>query len=488
VSFRAYCWTLLAMLPALLVLAALVPPFDDELYYWCWSRDLQLSYYDHPPMVAYLIRLSTELFGNTVLAIRLPAVLSGMVVIGVIGWLSQPRALFPLIILCPVLTYAAILVTPDTPLLLFWALYLAWLVAIHSRLATGQVPWWWWLAGGTLLGCGVLGKYTMGLAAIAASASFLFAGPPRRWFAGYLFHAIVAVAVASPILIHNIRHDFAPIRYQWSHSMSSPKPGVAPFAEFVGVQLLLFSGVPIVVMVWGFRHWRELAADPRLRVCACLFLIPFAFFLFKSTRGRLEGNWAFPCFIACWPLSEIWYERVRDCRGWRLATRLGFALPLGLTAALTWHLVAPVPFLPAAKDRPYRQAARLEAARAAADDLRAAGHTGAVYVTTYQWAALLRWHGVDARQIDGASRPSQFTSPPDSPAGLARAVVCAEGVLPEGLMRSFGPPRFMRHYPVVVRGVPCQELWWMEYSARDSAPKADRDTTRLDQKPSAPPP
>ena len=139
--------------------------------------------------------------------------------------------------------------------------------------------------------------------------------------------------------------------------------------------------------------------------------------------------------------------------------------------------MAPLPFLPPARDRPYRQAARLETARAAAEDLRARGHTGPVYVTTYQWAALLRWHGVDARQIEGASRPSHFTSPPDSPAGLARAVVCAEGVLPEGLMVGFGPPRLVRSYPVVVRGVRCQELWWIEYSARKAAAETNRDTT-----------
>src|SRR5262245_57534101 len=101
------------MLPLLLALAAFVRPFAAALYYWCWSRDLQLSYYDHPPMVAYLIRLSTELFGNTVFAIRLPGVVSGMVVIAVIGWLSRPRTLFPLVALSPVLTFAAILVTPD---------------------------------------------------------------------------------------------------------------------------------------------------------------------------------------------------------------------------------------------------------------------------------------------------------------------------------------------------------------------------------------
>ena len=128
---------------------------------------------------------------------------------------------------------------------------------------------WWWLLGGVILGCGVLGKYTMGLAALAGSASFLFAGPPRRWLPGYLVHALVAVATASPILIHNIPHDFAPIRYQWAHSMSSPQPGIAPFAEFVGVQILLFGGVPFAILFWGFRNWRELVGRPapaRLRV------------------------------------------------------------------------------------------------------------------------------------------------------------------------------------------------------------------------------
>src|SRR5438128_8966205 len=80
VSFRGFCWLLVAMVPAYLGLAALLPPFDDELYYWCWSRDLQLSYYDHPPMVAYMIRGTTELFGTSVFAIRLPAVLSAAVV------------------------------------------------------------------------------------------------------------------------------------------------------------------------------------------------------------------------------------------------------------------------------------------------------------------------------------------------------------------------------------------------------------------------
>ena len=48
----------------------------DEAYYWLWSRRLAASYYDHPPMVAYLIRLGTGLFGDTILGVRSMAVLA----------------------------------------------------------------------------------------------------------------------------------------------------------------------------------------------------------------------------------------------------------------------------------------------------------------------------------------------------------------------------------------------------------------------------
>jgi 4-amino-4-deoxy-L-arabinose transferase-like glycosyltransferase len=470
VSFRGFCWLLVALVPVYLGLAALLPPFDDELYYWCWSRELQLSYYDHPPMVAYMIRGATELFGDGIVAMRLPAVLSAVVVAGVIGWLSRPRDLLPLIVLSPVLTFAAVMVTPDTPLLMFWALYLAWLVAVHERLGPGRDEPGrspgiaLWLLGGVLLGCGVLGKYTMGLAALAGGVSFLLAGNPRRWLVGYAVHALVAVAVASPILIHNLRHDFTPIRYQWGHSMGSPAPGLGPFAEFVGVQMLLVGTVPLVVFAWALGRRRELLADPRLRVCLCLFALPFAFFLWKATQGRIEGNWAFPCYLACWPLAAEWYARVRGSARWRWATRAGFALPLGASAFFLVHLVEPVGAFPPRADRATRQHERMTVARELAADLRDAGHAGPVYVPTYQWTAILRWHGIDARQIAGMSRPSHFTEHGGQAIDRDRALVFTEAPARPDKFPGFGAPRSAACYPVVVRGVPHEPCWLLDYS------------------------
>jgi 4-amino-4-deoxy-L-arabinose transferase-like glycosyltransferase len=421
---------------------------------------LQLSYYDHPPMVAYLIRASTELFGDGILAVRLPAVLASFVVVLVIGGLSRPRSLVPVVVLSPMMTFHAVLITPDTPLLLFWALYLAWLTAMHQRLSLSEeANSSWneivlWALGGAILGCGVLGKYTTGLAAIAGTASFVVSGfRSRRWVPGFMFHALIAFVVASPILIHNLRHDFVPLRYQWGHSMSSPAPGLGVFAEFVGVQLLLVGAVPFAVFVWCLRNRWELRADPRLRPIVCLFLIPFAFFLLKATRGRLEGNWAFPCYIACWPLAAVWHEQVRGTASGRWAVRAAFSLPASASAVLLLHLVEPLPIFPASSDRATRQWVKLEIARQAATDLRARGYTGPVYVMNYQWTALLRREGLDARQLPGMTRPSHFTersTPPIDPAGVV--LFCDSPPQFSRLPPEFANPRSEILYPLRVRG------------------------------------
>src|SRR5205807_7350030 len=57
----------------------------DEAHYWDWSRHLDWSYYSKGPLVALLIRLSCELLGplsrsltgTDLLAVRLPAVICG---------------------------------------------------------------------------------------------------------------------------------------------------------------------------------------------------------------------------------------------------------------------------------------------------------------------------------------------------------------------------------------------------------------------------
>src|SRR5436309_12904615 len=67
--------TIAALIVLRLVSAAYTPLTFDEAYYWTWSRHLAGGYYDHPPMVALLIRLGTLISGDTEFGVRLVSIL-----------------------------------------------------------------------------------------------------------------------------------------------------------------------------------------------------------------------------------------------------------------------------------------------------------------------------------------------------------------------------------------------------------------------------
>src|ERR1700727_2767252 len=61
----------------------------DEAQYWDWSRHLDLSYYSKGPLIAYLIRASCSLFGETAAAIRFPALVLGIGTSLCIYWITR---------------------------------------------------------------------------------------------------------------------------------------------------------------------------------------------------------------------------------------------------------------------------------------------------------------------------------------------------------------------------------------------------------------
>ena len=75
-----------------------------------------------------------------------------------------------------------------------------------------------------------------------------------------------------------------------------------------------------------------------------------------------------------------------------------------------------------------------------------------LYTETYQCVALLRFHGIDARQIDGVSRPSHFTQVPQHITDMPEAYVLWENALPAKLREGLAEPAIAGEFPLVVRG------------------------------------
>ena len=142
-------WTaaLLALTAVRLLVAALSPLSADEAYYWVWSRALAPGYLDHPPMVAWWIRVGTLIAGDDALGVRLLGPLSAAA--GSLLLARTTDALLPgrgagivaasLLNGTLLLGIGAVTMTPDTPLILFWT---ASLWALSQLLRTGRGAWW----------------------------------------------------------------------------------------------------------------------------------------------------------------------------------------------------------------------------------------------------------------------------------------------------------------------------------------------------------
>jgi 4-amino-4-deoxy-L-arabinose transferase-like glycosyltransferase len=211
-----------ATVVALTVLRLAILPrlglFNDEAYYWEWSRHLAAGYFDHPPAVAWVIAASTRLFGTSTAAVHLPAlvlsVLSSAALYGLaldlfprrtrLAWTSVLA-----LNLAPLFAVGAVFTTPDAPMTLLW-LWTARLVwhAVHGR------PWLWYVAGVTG-GLGLLSKYNFVLLP-ASILAFLLTGGGGHWLRRRepWIAAAIMLVVFAPNLLWNVAHGLESFRFQ----------------------------------------------------------------------------------------------------------------------------------------------------------------------------------------------------------------------------------------------------------------------------------
>jgi len=150
--------------------ALMLPMTGDEAYFLFWARYPDYGYYDHPPMVAWILSLLLSV-SDTELWVRFPAILFSML----IGWgiyrllcqkdesLNQKIAIYAASIyfLIPVNLFA-VLMTTDTPLI-WWS----FLCGVSYYYAQKHDSFSWYFVCGILLGLAFLSKFFSGLLAIA---------------------------------------------------------------------------------------------------------------------------------------------------------------------------------------------------------------------------------------------------------------------------------------------------------------------------------
>lgn len=303
-----YLLILLGLAIALLVYRAAIIShlesllFYDEAYYYGWSLTPDWGYYSKPPVVAWIIWISTHLLGDSALGIKLGGSVLYTLAAGLIYLCSErlsgskPAFYAALLFLTlPLISFNSLFITTDAPLIFFWTLALyGFLRAVESN------SWRWWLLAGVAGGLGLLSKYTfilfpvtfLGFALLSSSGRQILANS-RFWLACFL-----ALSCLLPNLYWNYQHDF--ISFQHTAQISKQSENSADFGrmlEFWGQQLIVFTPV-LFTLLFASLGRKKIPSTDASKLLWCLFIPTFLVISLQALLARANMNWAAPAYVA----------------------------------------------------------------------------------------------------------------------------------------------------------------------------------------------
>ncbi len=368
----AWCESAVLLSSALLLLrlafAGSIELIPEEAYYWTYAAHLDIGYLDHPPMVAWLIALGTAAFGTGEFGVRAGAILCSGVTVAAVATLTRRRhgsaaavASVFLQSVIPAYFGFGFLMTPDAPVIACWSVALLF---AHRALLEGSRKAW--LGLGAAVGIGLLSKYTIALLAPAILLFCLLDRGSRRWLRSPwpLAAALLAALLFLPVIVWNIRHDFASFVFQGPRRFAgSDGFGTPALAVFV---LVLLTPLGVAGVIRELRRGSGGdGCDPEGRrqrlFVRVMILVPFAVFLLHSLDHGPRLDWTAPLWLAALPgLGRRLADRVAClARGgrasildgaWRL-TGVFVLVTAGVTALdLTGHI-------PGTEERPWLRAA-----------------------------------------------------------------------------------------------------------------------------------
>ncbi|MDB5868654.1 MAG: glycosyl transferase, family 39 [Polaromonas sp.] len=394
-------WLLGAGLASLLLrlwLSATFPISGDEAFFYWWGVYPDWGYSDHPPMVGWLIALMRASLGDSVWAIRLPAVLLPLGLGAALWWALKPldrvRAAWAVLLfwLAP-LNWLYILITTDTPLIFWSVLSVAALMRAERRLRLDRAAYGLYALSGVFLGCAFLSKY---FSVVLGLTYLVYFGLYRRErLAGLAL--LVACALPGPAIniAYNLSHGWSNIMFNvYNRNQDANFEWRKPLL-YVGMMAYLITPAALWL---AFRQRKPLrAAAPRQRLLACLVVVPLLFFTLLSAKKVIGLHWvlSFYPFGFAYLAFALPAEKLKACaKGLAVFAGLHVAVVAGLylTTLDTWRTA-----------KIYPQIVR---SLKTADILRQASSPDAVLMSDSYTAASI--YGFERRQYMPVFGPGKF--------------------------------------------------------------------------------
>jgi len=287
---RLFYATLVTTLILKVVLAAAIPLTADEAYFIGWGQHLSYGYYDHPPLVGWILYLLLKL-GHSEPLLRSPAVaMSTIIGIGIYMLLrryDRSRAyLIAVLYMVSPIGVLGVLITTDTPLIICSFVSAAFLFKALTEKSTT-----YYLLSGIFLGLAFISKYFTVLLIGAYLAYYLFSDRDRSKTRGFVMLFAASLPFALINLYWNYTHCWDNVLFNLFTRNHGMHLSLAKFLTYIGIVVYLVT--PPLLYFLG-RHWREFAARTRaseLKIFVYAAVLPLVFFLVLSTDKDIGLHW-----------------------------------------------------------------------------------------------------------------------------------------------------------------------------------------------------
>jgi len=343
--------------------------FDDEAYYWVYSRFMDWGYFDHPPMIAALIKSGYAIFHNE-LGVRFFILILNTATIFFVQLLTYKKddqLFYAVAISIAVAQIGGIIAVPDIPLLFFVVLYY-WLYQRfleHNNITSAILL-------GVCMALMLYSKYhgvlVIGLVLLS---NITLITNKYTYVAG-----LVCLVLFSPHIYWQYQHNFPSVQFHlFERNAADYKFSFT--AEYL-IGQIAFAG-PVIgwFLLWAAFRYKPVSSVER--AMKYTLIGTYVVFFISSYKGRVEANWTVAAFIPLMVLSHRYLIQHYQLQKWLYRS---IPVTILLVLAVRFYIMAWFPTLPWIKRNEFH------GNRKWTTDMHSkAGNLPVVFIDTYQKAS-----------------------------------------------------------------------------------------------------
>lgn len=266
--------------------------FQDEAYYWVLAQKLSWGYFDHPPMLPWLIKLGTTIFGDTIFGVRFVPITLSLAGLWLLSQMVHRHYKFQMaltVLSIPAIHLVWLVAVPDTALFFFVTLFYYSLYKYQKLPQPSNI---------LLLVLAIVGMCLSKYHAVLPIVFTLLAYPQIFKKPSFYLIAGMTMLCLTPAIQWQIRNDYPTLHYQLFDRAPEGFEWQNLLSYVVMLPLLYFIGSFKLFTHHQFFQYK----DQWDRILKWNVIGTVLFFLLMTFKGKVEAHWL---IVICVPIALL---------------------------------------------------------------------------------------------------------------------------------------------------------------------------------------